>query len=93
MAAVPEGDRVVAGRYRLVARLGAGAMGTVWRAFDSVLETEAALKEIEFAGGVAGAERADRVERARRGTPPNFAATRTSSRSSTSSSSTACPGS
>uniref|UniRef100_UPI0021C24F1B serine/threonine-protein kinase n=1 Tax=Frankia tisae TaxID=2950104 RepID=UPI0021C24F1B len=66
MAAVPEGNRVVAGRYRLVARLGAGAMGTVWRAFDSVLETEAALKEIEFAGGVAGAERADRVERAMR---------------------------
>ncbi|KQC35250.1 serine/threonine-protein kinase [Frankia sp. ACN1ag] len=66
MAAVPVGNRVVAGRYRLVARLGAGAMGTVWRAFDSVLETEAALKEIEFAGGVAGAERADRVERALR---------------------------
>ncbi|EIV94423.1 serine/threonine-protein kinase [Frankia sp. QA3] len=66
MAAVPIGNRVVAGRYRLVARLGAGAMGTVWRAFDSVLETEAALKEIEFAGGVAGAERADRVERALR---------------------------
>ncbi|WP_462204022.1 protein kinase domain-containing protein [Frankia sp. CcWB3] len=57
---------MVAGRYRLVARLGAGAMGTVWRAFDSVLETEAALKEIEFAGGVAEAERADRVERALR---------------------------
>ncbi|SNQ47988.1 Protein kinase family protein [Frankia canadensis] len=66
MAAVPVGNRMVAGRYRLVARLGAGAMGTVWRAFDSVLETEAALKEIEFAGGVADAERADRVERALR---------------------------
>jgi len=66
VAAVPVGDRIVAGRYRLVARLGAGAMGTVWRAFDSVLETEAALKEIEFAGGVADAERADRVERALR---------------------------
>ncbi|ABD09746.1 hypothetical protein ThrDRAFT_01372 [Frankia casuarinae] len=66
MATVPVGNRMVAGRYRLVARLGAGAMGTVWRAFDSVLETEAALKEIEFAGGVAEAERADRVERALR---------------------------
>ncbi|WP_163550626.1 serine/threonine-protein kinase, partial [Candidatus Frankia nodulisporulans] len=66
MAAGPVGDRVVAGRYRLLARLGAGAMGTVWRAFDCVLETEAALKEIELAGGVAGSERADRVERAMR---------------------------
>ncbi|MCK9895688.1 serine/threonine-protein kinase [Frankia sp. AgB32] len=69
MAAGPVGNRMVAGRYRLVGRLGAGAMGTVWRAFDTVLETEAALKEIEFAGGVAGperAERADRVERAMR---------------------------
>ncbi len=41
-------------------------MGTVWRAFDQVLETEAALKEIEFAGGVPDHERAERVERALR---------------------------
>ncbi len=41
-------------------------MGTVWRAFDQVLETEVALKEIEFAGGVPSAERAERVERAMR---------------------------
>ncbi|ABW15791.1 serine/threonine protein kinase [Parafrankia sp. EAN1pec] len=66
MAVGPDGARVVAGRYRLVARLGAGAMGTVWRAFDQVLETEAALKEIEFAGGVPDYERAERVERALR---------------------------
>lgn len=65
-AAGSEGVRVIAGRYRLVARLGAGAMGTVWRAFDQVLQTEAALKEIEFAGGVPDAERADRVERVER---------------------------
>jgi hypothetical protein len=41
-------------------------MGTVWRAFDEMLQTEAALKEIEFAGGLDTAERADRVERALR---------------------------
>jgi hypothetical protein len=57
---------VVAGRYRLLAPLGAGAMGTVWRAFDQLLDAEVALKEIEFAGGVPDEERADRVERALR---------------------------
>ena len=59
-------NRVVAGRYRLLAPLGAGAMGTVWRAFDQLLDAEVALKEIEFAGGVPDEERADRVERALR---------------------------
>nr|WP_307874379.1 serine/threonine-protein kinase [Frankia nepalensis] len=56
----------MAGRYRLLAPLGAGAMGTVWRAFDQLLDAEVALKEIEFAGGVPDEERAERVERALR---------------------------
>jgi len=66
VTAGPAAVRVVAGRYRLLAPLGAGAMGTVWRAFDQLLEAEVAIKEIEFAGGVADEERADRVERALR---------------------------
>ncbi|WP_238439259.1 serine/threonine-protein kinase, partial [Frankia nepalensis] len=41
-------------------------MGTVWRAFDQLLDAEVALKEIEFAGGVPDEERAERVERALR---------------------------
>jgi len=36
--------RVVAGRYRLVAPIGEGAMGTVWRASDTETEAACALK-------------------------------------------------
>src|SRR5687767_12631867 len=35
---------VFAGRYRMIARVGRGGMGDVWRADDLVLETSVALK-------------------------------------------------
>ncbi|MFE2728625.1 serine/threonine-protein kinase [Kitasatospora sp. NPDC059327] len=41
---------VVAGRFELRERLGAGGMGTVWRAHDSGLERDVALKEIRSGG-------------------------------------------
>lgn len=45
-------DRVLAGRYRIQRWIGAGAMGTVWAAYDEVVHRKVAIKEINFPQGM-----------------------------------------
>ena len=63
---MPSIGNLLAGRYRIDARLGAGGMGTVWRAHDQQLDRDVALKVLgpSLAGDPALAERFDREARA-----------------------------
>ena len=62
---------VFAGRYRMIARIGQGGMGDVWRADDLVLDTAVALKMIVAPGAEARERLLNEVRLARQITHPS----------------------
>ncbi|MFF0093042.1 serine/threonine protein kinase [Streptomyces canus] len=59
-------ERLIAGRYRVLDRIGQGGMGTVWRAHDTVLGRHVAIKRLHPQPRLSADELATLFERTRR---------------------------
>ena len=66
MHAMAGTGRVIAGRYRLEEPIGRGAMGTVWRAWDEILDRVIAVKELRISDSLPPEERGKAFQRTHR---------------------------
>src|SRR5262245_59910767 len=61
-----QSGHLVGGRYRLIAKLGSGGFGHVWKACDESLQVDVAVKQVWLPPTSSEAERSERLIRAQR---------------------------